>query len=217
MKHRLTAVFAAIAILAPAASALAVNGNIEINQAKVLANGGFPYVASTSASYRLTGNLTVSSTTADAIDVSASGVTIDLNGFAITGPGGSTSGNGISGAGATDLTVENGTISGFGGNAAIRTGNNGMIKNVHTGSNGQGIVAGNGSAISDNVAHDNSGTGINCNGSGCAISGNAAYNNAVGISANDATTGYGGNVLKNTTNVSGGTSMKNNICSGASC
>lgn len=217
MKHRLTAVFAAVAVLAWAASARAVDGTIEINQAKVLANGGFPYLLSTSASYRLTGNLTVSSTSVDAIDVSASDVTIDLNGFSIAGPGGSTSGNGISAAGATDVTVENGTITGFGGNAAIRAGNNSIIKNLHAGSNGQGIVAGNGSVISNNVAHDNGGIGINCNGSGCAITGNAVYNNGQGISANDASTGYGENVLKNTTNVSGGTSLKNNVCSGSSC
>jgi hypothetical protein len=216
VKNSVTAVFAAVVMLAWAASARAVDGTIEINQTKALANGGFPYVISTSGSYRLTGNLTVSSTSADAIAVNASDVTLDLNGFSITGPGGSTSGNGIS-AGVTDVTVENGTITGFGGNAAIRAGNNSIIRNVHASSNGQGIITGNGSVVSDNVAHDNSGTGINCNGAGCAISGNAVYNNAQGISANDATTGYAGNVLKNTTNVSGGTSMKNNICTGVAC
>jgi hypothetical protein len=217
MKNRLAAVFAAVAIVVSAGLARAVDGTIEINQAKVLANGGFPYAISTSASYRLTGDLTESSTTADAIDVSTSDVTIDLNGFSIVGPGGSTSGNGISAASATDVTVENGTITGFGGNAAIRTGNDSIIKNVHASSNGQGIIAGNGSMISDSAAHDNSGTGINCNGSGCNISNNAVYNNATGVSASDATTGYGGNVLKNTTNASGGTSIKTNVCSGAVC
>ncbi|MFZ0677272.1 hypothetical protein [Candidatus Binatus sp.] len=217
MKNCLAAVLSAVAMLVWASSAAAVDGTIEINQAKVLANGGFPYVVSTSGSYRLTGNLTVSSTSADAIDVNASDVTVDLNGFSITGPGGSTSGSGISAAGVVDVTVENGTITEFGGAAAIRAGNNSIVKNVHASSNGNGIVAGNGSVISDNIAHDNSGTGINCNGSACSISGNAAFNNTQGISANDATTGYEGNVLKNTTNVSGGTSMKNNVCTGAAC
>ena len=217
MKNCLAAVFSAVAMLAWAASAAAVDGTIEINQAKVLAKGGFPYVIGTSGSYRLTGNLTVLSTSADAIDVNASDVTVDLNGFSITGPGGSTSGNGISAASVVDVTVENGTINGFGGSAAIRTGNNSIVKNVHASSNGNGIVAGSGSVISDNIAHDNSGSGINCNGSGCAISGNAAFNNTQGITANDSTTGYEGNVLKNATNVSGGTSMKNNVCTGSAC
>ena len=217
MKNCLTAVFAAVAMLAWTASARAIDGTIEINQAKVLANGGFPYVISTGGSYRLTGNLTVSSSNADAIEVNASNVTIDLNGFAIAGPGGSTSGNGISAATVTDVTVENGTITGFGGSAAIRAGSNSIVRNVHASSNGNGIVAGSGSVISDNVVHDNSGSGINCSGSGCAISGNAAFNNTQGISANDATTGYEGNVLKNATNVSGGSSMKNNLCAGSVC
>jgi hypothetical protein len=199
------------------APAAAIDGTIEINQVKVLSNGGFPYVISSSGSYRLTGNLTVSSTSADAIDVTAGDVTIDLNGFSITGPGGSSSGIGISAAGVVDLTVENGTITGFGGNAAVQAGADSIVKSLHASSNGNGIVAGNGSAISDSVAHDNTGTGINCNGSGCAISGNAVFNNNQGISATDATTGYEGNVLKNATNVSGGTSMKNNVCSGSSC
>jgi hypothetical protein len=217
MKNSLAAVFAAVAILVSAGLALAVDGTIEINQAKVLANGGFPYAITTSASYRLTGDLTVSSTSSDAIDVNTSDVTVDLNGFAIIGPGGTTSGNGISSASATDVTVENGTITAFGGNAAIRAGNDSIIRNVHVSSSAQGIIAGTGSAIFDSAAHDNSGTGINCNGSGCNISNNSIYNNATGISANDVTTGYGGNVLKNTNNVSGGTSVKTNVCSGASC
>jgi parallel beta-helix repeat protein len=217
VKNCLAAVFSAVVMFAWAASAAAVDGTIEINLAKVLANGGFPYVITTSGSYRLTGNLTVSSTSADAIDVNANDVTIDLNGFSIIGPGGSTSGNGISAASVVDVTVQNGTITGFGGSAAIRAGKNSIVRNVHAGSNGNGIVAGSGSVISDNIAHDNSSTGINCNGSGCAISGNTALDNTQGISANDATTGYEGNVLKNATNVSGGTSMKNNVCAGSAC
>jgi hypothetical protein len=83
------ALFAA-AMLAFAASAGAVDGIIEINQAKVLANGGsFPYTiaaANAGQSYRLTGPLKVPAST-DGIDVNAPNVTIDLNGFTISGPG----------------------------------------------------------------------------------------------------------------------------------
>jgi len=50
------AVFAVIAtILVPAA--LAVDGTVLINQATVLAAGGFPYRITQSGSYRLSGNL----------------------------------------------------------------------------------------------------------------------------------------------------------------
>src|SRR6266481_1804172 len=90
MKSKLSAAvfFAAVAVLGLAASAGAVDGTIEINQAKVLATGGFPYTISNTGSYRLTGNLTVSGSSLNAIDVNASHVTIDLNGFSIIGPGG---------------------------------------------------------------------------------------------------------------------------------
>ncbi|MGC2493226.1 hypothetical protein, partial [Candidatus Binatus sp.] len=108
MKRKLSAAvfLAAVTVIGLAASAGAVDGTIEINQVKALV-AGFPYVISASGSYRLTGNLTVSSTGADAIDVNASHVTIDLNGFSINGPGASSSGSGISGSPANDLTVEN--------------------------------------------------------------------------------------------------------------
>jgi len=69
MKLSAAIFFAAAAVLGFAASAGAVDGTIEINQAKVLAAGGFPYLIGTSGSYRLTGNLTVSSNGTDAIEV----------------------------------------------------------------------------------------------------------------------------------------------------
>jgi len=238
------ALFAA-AMLAFAASAGAVDGTIEINQAVVTANDGvFPYVISAGGSYRLTGNLTVSSTSVDAIDVNANvnHVTIDLNGFSITGPGGGgATGNGIYGPNAGALTVENGTVTGFSGNAGVYTGNNGIVKSVHADSNGEGVITGNnsviqgctangnsfgiesyggGAVISGNSANSNSGTGIDCGGSGCAISNNTSDNNGLfGIEASDGTTGYGGNVLTGNfvTNVTGGTSMGNNICGGKVC
>ena len=64
----------------------AADGVIEINQAIVEANGGFPYVISEPGSYKLSGNLTVPDENTTAIEVGAHGVTVDLNGFAIIGP-----------------------------------------------------------------------------------------------------------------------------------
>ena len=223
MKRKLSAavIFAAAAMLAWGASAGAVDGTIEINQAKVLAAGGFPYVISTAnTSYRLTGSLTVSSTTATAVNVTANHVTIDLNGFSIAGPGPSSSGDGINGSAAGALTVENGTVTGFG--IDIYTGNNGIVRNVHaTASPAVAIQTGSGTVISGNTANGNN-TGIFCASSGCAIYGNTIDGNtgsgSAGILAADKTTGYGENVLYNNgTDVSGGTSMKNNVCSGVVC
>ena len=76
---------AIIAVMA-VTPALATDGVIEINQAKVNAAGGFPYVISQSGSYRLTSNLTLTDPTKDAIEIGVSNVTLDLNGFTILGP-----------------------------------------------------------------------------------------------------------------------------------
>src|SRR5438270_7273607 len=48
--------------------------------------GGTSAVTIGSGSYYLTGNLTISSTSTNGVTVSASNVTIDLNGFTLTGP-----------------------------------------------------------------------------------------------------------------------------------
>jgi parallel beta-helix repeat protein len=228
----------AAAMLAFAASAGAVDGTIEINQAKVLAAGGFPYVISNIGSYRLTGNLAVSSTSADAIDVKSNHVTIDLNGFSIVGPGSSSTGKGIAGFTANALTVENGTITGF--QAGVVIGTDGIVKFAHVDANGNGIVAGanaviqgctaNGNTnglgiqvageavVSGNTASANS-TGISCDASGCLVSGNTVDNNTgAPLSFLDSTSGYGGNVLNgNASAISGGTSLGHNLCNGVVC
>jgi len=71
------------------APAYATDGVMLINQATVLASGGFPYVISTSGTYRLSGNLVVAS--GDGIHINADNVTLDLNGFTITGSSASSS------------------------------------------------------------------------------------------------------------------------------
>ena len=216
---KLAAVFcAAVTVITFGASAGAVDGTIEINQAKVIAAGGFPYVISTAnTSYRLTGSLTVPALT-NGINVKAAGVTIDLNGFSIVGPvtpGSSTFGINASAKG--EVTVENGTVSGF-GDAGVSTADNGIVRNVHAISNGIGIqCSSNACVISGNTANNNTSYGVNCSGSGCLISGNTLFGNNTGIVTSDSTTGYGGNVMKNSTDVNGGTSLGHNLCSGVVC
>jgi hypothetical protein len=213
-RRKLISVAFVAAVLAWAASARAVDGTIEINQAKVLAAGGFPFVISTTnTSYRLTGSLTVSSNV-DGIDVNASHVTIDMNGFSIVGPGSATSiGAGINGTSQGALTVENGgLIIGF--NFGVITGNNGIVRNVHANGDNFAIETGSSTLITGTTANGNAFSGIACNGTGCAIVGNTADGNGTcGVCANDATTGYGQNVLNgNGTNNTNGTSMGNNVC-----
>jgi parallel beta-helix repeat protein len=286
-----TVFFAAVMVLGMAGSAGAVDGVIEINQAKVLAAGGFPFVIANPGSYRLTSNLTVPAGKLGIQDDSSSataGVTIDLNGFSIIGPGTSSGGAGIFDSPAAPMTVENGTVTGFRATDAVGVDTNGfytIVKNVQAENNSIGIIAAgfsliegctanqnsvsgiqcnggdctisgnvasgngpdgifcldNGCTISGNTANGNTGQGIEC-GNGCQISGNTANSNAVGIkcdgagclitgntidnnsgdaiSASDATTAYGGNVMNGDAGISGGTSMagKNtNSCGGPAC
>ena len=124
-RHRIPAWVLTVALTL---TAQAADGVIEINQAIVEANDGFPYLISEPGSYILTGNLTVPDENTTAIRVQADHVTVDLNGFAIIGPvqckaeNGSVScsaqgnGNGVL-AGAEVLqstVVRNGSVRGMG-------------------------------------------------------------------------------------------------------
>ena len=111
--------------------ALAGDGRIEINQASVIAAGGFPFSISQPGSYVLTSDLVVASAGTTGIQFNtASGVTLDLNGFTIRGPltcahsqieyydasqltcSGSGAGSGISASDAS--RIRNGQVRGFG-------------------------------------------------------------------------------------------------------
>jgi len=130
----------AVSLLIPAVAARADNGRTEINQAGVIAAGGFPYLISQSGSYVLTSNLTVGDASTDAIHVGSDDVSIDLNGFTISGPVSCTGGTGgvalnctPSGTGSaivsddifngdetrSNLIVRNGTIRGFAAHAVL--------------------------------------------------------------------------------------------------
>jgi len=98
----------------------AVNGSVTPGDAP-----GFPITLSQRGSYKLTGNLVVPAATG-AILITASDVSIDLNGFTITGAN-TCSGSGATvvcthtgsaagieaAAGVTDVQVRNGTVDGF--------------------------------------------------------------------------------------------------------
>src|SRR5262249_37914110 len=76
---------------------------------------GFPYKITQPGSYKLSGNLTVAPASVDGIDISTDNVTLDLNGFTITGAGigcGLVQCNGIFSPN-NNITLKNGTITGF--------------------------------------------------------------------------------------------------------
>lgn len=123
------AVLLILCVLAPAPM-FAVDGQILINQATVMAAGGFPYVINQPGSYKLSGNLVVASYV-DGIHVEASNVTIDLNGFSITNTSAGLSSYGISGNPTfpNGITIRNGNIQGF-ANPIGAAGSSWTLKNL---------------------------------------------------------------------------------------
>lgn len=189
-----------------ALSATASDGVVEINQASVLAGGGFPVTLSATGSYKLTSSLTVSNA-ADALVVSAVDVYVDLNGFSIIGPAGCSgsappvgAGSGIV-SGAPGTTVVNGSIRGFGtsgvslvdegrvvdvrvrcaGSAGIRVGSEGRVERSTVRRAGVGIETGPTSLLVDNEVTGNDGFALLL-GSGSAIRGNVLVGNNGGDS-----------------------------------
>ena len=101
------------------ASAFAVDGVVLITQSSVLAAGGFPFVISQPGSYKLGGNLSAPARS-NGIIIAASNVTLDLNGFTLSGVPQTSCGlcpdvfDGISAtAGLKAVTIRNGVVSGF--------------------------------------------------------------------------------------------------------
>ena len=139
-----------------AGSSHAVDGVFEISQACVSFgcvpgdSGGFPVTITESGSYRLTSNLSTTSANTTLIQVNADNVSIDLNGFSLTGPAvcsGSTvsctntgSGDGINADNDDNIIIRNGTIRGM-GDAGIRVGNNALLESLVISSNGSDGLA----------------------------------------------------------------------------
>ena len=182
---RLHALGLAAALLTAAPVALAVDGQKLIDMAKVAAGGltpgdtpGFPVTISQPGSYKLSGNLTVPNPGTTAIEIAASHVTLDLNGFAILGITDCSSGlspcvnagNGVGivtrGGARFNITLRNGTIQGMGREGILLHGDSHLVEYMHVRSNGgDGISIRGGSdkgssIVQHNTAQRNSGNGI---------------------------------------------------------
>lgn len=204
--------FLAFFIASPSFSA---DGVLEINQTCAVDTGcfagdtaGLPVTINVAGSYQLTSNLdTAPSLTVDAIQITASGVTIDFKGFELAGPvictglGSAVScsgglGDGVAALGASRLTLRDGRVSGF--DFGVRAGGRAQIRNLIVEANrSDGIGVGNRSIISNSTVHQNGLQGISTgngatvqrtvassNGSngiaassGCTLLSNAAYDN----------------------------------------
>ncbi|MFT7723950.1 MAG: hypothetical protein QM788_14160 [Roseateles sp.] len=156
-----------------------------IDQNKALAGNvtpgdtpGFPITISQPGSYKLTGNLTVPANV-KGIHITANNVTLDLNGFTVSGPSTCTrddqsrfvscthdnpQASGIDAYMATGTAVRNGTVKGFGG-IGLAAGDHARIDNLRLTENKLGLssigLMSAGPIISNTVADTNAGYGMN--------------------------------------------------------
>jgi hypothetical protein len=120
----------------------------------------FPIVISASGSYFLTQNITAGAAS-NGINITASNVTLDLNGFTLSGA--DAGADGISINGGSNVAISNGTVRDW-TNVGVRdvTGSGGMRYERLTviSNNGGGIAAGANSTIKDCIATGNGGNGV---------------------------------------------------------
>jgi parallel beta-helix repeat protein len=193
-----------------AASAQADDGALEINQACVATGcfpgdaAGFPVNTQADEKYVLTSDLVLASADSDGVIV-AEGSTLDLNGFAITGPitcSGTPivcagDGNGFAIMAFSRSTVRNGAVRGMRSGVNLQ-GRGHLVENVAIEHNGAGGVngVGEGAIVRGCRVARNEGGGISLsNGHGALVTGNTVTSNT---SAGIGLSGAGGLVERNT-------------------
>jgi hypothetical protein len=236
----LLAAFAATLALISASTADAQNkapdGAILINQSTVLGGlagdgFGFPITLTQPGLYRLTSNIVVPDANTTAILITANNVTLDLNGFTISGPtvcvgnpvtscsptGG---GNGIlvEDFRVLNTTVRNGNVDGMGSRAIVIW--NGRIERINATNNGfAGIDIFGTGIISDSIAMRNNQSGIGAPSPGLIVNNVATENSGIGFNAGN-TSGAAHNVSRNngSDNLTPSIDLSGNLCNnGALC
>ncbi|MCB1865760.1 MAG: right-handed parallel beta-helix repeat-containing protein [Chromatiales bacterium] len=216
-----------------AGTASAVDGVIEINQARALAGGvtagdtpGFPVTISAQGSYRLTSNLATGSRDVTALLVEADYVSVDLNGFTIacsfdpspptacTDPG---VGRGVDAADRRGVSVSNGIVRDMGGRG-IYLGEIGDVTRVKATGNGlEGIVIGSAGQIEKCIAFNNgfhgmsAGNGLitnsiawNNKGYGIGVTGGVVMGNSAYLNETNGISASGAMVIGNRASSNGG-------------
>jgi parallel beta-helix repeat protein len=187
--HKLAFWTGILAVAGGATVAGAVDGVIEINQAKALAGGvtagdspGFPVTITGPGSYRLTSNLDTGGGSPGAIATGiavAGDITIDLNGFTIDG--GSSASNGIQLSDGDNWEIRNGTVRGFVNGIQQSSVSDGHrvvgIRAIGNTSSGIALANGSGHLVKDCLALDNGGDGIRV-GMDSTVTGSTAFNNS---------------------------------------
>jgi hypothetical protein len=216
---RLCATFSALLLVVGIRTVEAVDGQVLISQASVTAAGGFPYRITQSGSYKLSSNIIVSGFDTDAIQIFADNVTLDLNGFSITGPWFAASGH-VNGTGIyspnSNITISNGKTTGFPQGIFLK-GSSAVVERVTVTGNDFGIDSWGDSTFVDRITARNNRLGIYFQGSGMITNSMLSQNTSFGIYVGVAG-GYGANtILSNGVDVVGGTSMGNNVCTVGKC
>lgn len=194
----------AAVMLMPAAPAAAIDGEVLITHAKALAGNvtpgdaaGYPIIISATGSYKLASNLQVPANL-HGIVVTATEVSIDLNGFRLTG--GNVAANGIVGT-QRGLAVKNGTINFFKGHGIDMRGALLLVEDMRIEENGGTGVYENGpgagfARILNSTIFGNAFYGISCR-EGCHIEGNnISRNRATGINMGTGTV-LGNTIMSN--------------------
>ncbi len=191
-------------------------GPVPIDQAAFKKGTGAAFAITKPGSYVLRGNIVVKHPNQNALDITASNVTLNLQGFSIIGTGASGTGIGINVvSGVSNVTITNGTVTKMGGDGVV-VGPNSVVSSVKAMQNvGVGIQAGASSQLTNNVAVGNGGYGLMC-GNDCLVTGNVATGNTGGDLSPGTNSGYGNNIIDDPS-VTGGVSLGNNVCSGVKC
>jgi hypothetical protein len=215
-----------VTVLLCALSAAATDGVVEINHTCATNTGCFPgdsagypvrIDGSAGHSYTLTSDLAVTDVNTEVITVVAENVSIDLNGFEILGPvtctgagatlscSGFGGGSGV-GGGLRGMNVHNGSIKGV-GRFGVHLGRHGEARNLRVKWSGiKGIVAGDGSTVSDNVVALNADNGIEAGDRSLVTGNTSTENGGDGITAQ-----VGSLVRANTSSLNGGDGV---LCEG---
>ncbi len=208
--HAIAAALAVASLALAVFPVAAVDGEILIDQAKVVAGGitpgdaaGFPATLSRPGRYKLSSNLVVPALV-NGIEVTAKEVTIDLNGFTIRSnpPGEAASGIVALGPGGDGLLrVMNGTVTGFSGSGIIKSPGLGVIENMRIISNGSNLELADESQVRNStIANSNSSfpdpnPGVRCFGM-CLIENNVITGNiGAGVSMEADGSAVLGNVI----------------------
>jgi hypothetical protein len=204
-----TLLSSAVGVVMLAGTASAVDGVLEINQACAVNTGcfagdaaGFPVEISQAGSYRLTGNLNVSSANVTAIEITARDITLDMNGFAIIGPAsGSGTGNGIHGdisPSTANVTVTNGVVRGMGNDGINLRGAGARVEGVQAISNANdGIAVGITGTVTACSATLNGDIGIRASNNSVVTGNTARFNGSESAFGSGISAGNGSTVLGN--------------------